>query len=69
MGGGSTRYRAELSDAGVIGYLRFDFAIKIDFQRKRSGIENGAAVGALPQMALNLTRYLRCQPPFQILAN
>jgi hypothetical protein len=51
---------AELSDARVICQLRFHFAIEIHFQSESCGVEDGAAVCTVPQVALDLTRYLRC---------
>src|SRR5260221_1194226 len=50
-------------------YLRFHFAIEINFECEGGGVETGAAISALSQMALNLTSYLRCEAPFQILTN
>jgi hypothetical protein len=49
--------------------LRLYLAIEIDFQRESCGIEDSAAIPALSQVALNFTRYLRSEAPFQILAN
>jgi hypothetical protein len=37
----------------------FHFAVKIHFQRQRSGIENGAAIVAKRQVALNFGGHFR----------
>src|SRR6266404_2752132 len=50
-------------------FFRFHFAVKVNLEGKGCGVENGAAVCALPQMALNFTCYLRCETPLQIFAN
>jgi hypothetical protein len=50
-------------------YLRFHFAIKVDFKSEGGGVKNGAAVIAVAQMVLNLTCHLRSEAPFKIFAN
>jgi hypothetical protein len=51
---------AELSDARVICQLRLHFAIEIHFQSEGCGVEDSSAICTMPQVALDLTRYLRC---------
>src|SRR5882762_3287500 len=58
-----------LSHAGVTCILRFDFPVEVNFEGEGCGVENGAAVRAMPQMALNLACYLGGETPFQIFTN
>jgi hypothetical protein len=44
-------------------------AVKIDFQSKGGGIENGAAIAAIAQMALDFTAHFGGQAAFQIFAD
>jgi len=57
------------SHAGVPGNGGFDFAVEIDFQGKRGGIEHGEAVLAAAQVALYFPGYLRFKASFEIFAN
>lgn len=47
----------------------FHFAVKIDFERKRGGIENSDAILTGAKVALYFASHLRGKPPFQVFAN
>jgi len=47
----------------------FHFAVKIDFEGKRSSVKYCPAVLAVTQMPLDVARNLRRQPTFQALAD
>jgi hypothetical protein len=58
-----------LSDAGAVNRYGFDFAVKVDFKGEGRSIENGAAIRAVTQVALDFTRNFRRQPAFQVFAD
>ena len=50
------------------GFGRFNFAVKIDFERKCGSIEHCKTVLATGQMALDFASHLRREAAFQIFA-
>jgi hypothetical protein len=61
---GKSNRNSGLRDAGVIDLGRFHFAVKIDFEGQRCGVEDCAAVLAIAEVTLDFSPNFGRQPAF-----